>query len=307
MIVCASRRTDIPALYSSWLLNRLEAGYAMTPHPRKPKNLWSVSLSPEHVDCLVFWTKNPAPMLDKLHSIESMGHSFYFQFTLTPYDETIEINIPAKIRRIEIFGNLCRLTGPERIIWRYDPVIIDSYHTCTWHFEQFEYLCSALHKYTKKCIVSFIDSYRNIKKIFRKASEAEQWMILSGFSRISSKHGLVLHTCSENINAENLNISHASCVDKNIIENITGYAITAKRDRNQRPACRCVESVDIGAYGTCIHGCRYCYATFHEDAALRRWNRHDANAPMITGYPIGDEVVTDRTKPTLKDLRLRLF
>jgi Domain of unknown function (DUF1848). len=297
MIISASRRTDIPAFYSKWLMKRLAEGYAMMPNPRNANRLGRVALSPEVVDCIVFWTKNPKPMLDKIKEIEEMGYAFYFLFSLLPYDKTIETNLPDKLELISTFKELSTMIGAERVIWRYDPILTDAVHTVGWHLEQFENMCEKLHCYTRRCIISFVDVYKGLGADFRVMSEPEMRAIAEGFLKVTARFGLSLATCAEAFEG----LEHASCIDKALIEQITGHLIAAKPDLNQRPACRCAQSVDIGAYDTCFNGCRYCYATSNRHHVFT----HDENAPMLTGYPRGDEIVTDRTLPPLKGLPVR--
>ena len=128
MIISASRRTDIPALYSTWLMNRLQEGFLLVPNPRSPQRLGRVELSTDKVDCIVFWTKNPKPMFDKLEKLDALGYPFYFQFTLTPYDQGIECGLPPKAELRESFVELSQRIGPERLVWRYDPVFLDAAH-----------------------------------------------------------------------------------------------------------------------------------------------------------------------------------
>jgi hypothetical protein len=307
MIISASRRTDIPALYSEWFLRRLDAGFAMIPNPHNARRLGRVDLSPDLVDCIVFWTKNAAPIMDKLRQIEAMGYPFYFQFTLTPYERAIETNLPSKTKLIETFKELADCIGAERVVWRYDPIMLDAGHPARWHFEQFGQLCEKLRPFTRRCVFSFIDPYKNIGSGFQAIEHEKMLLIASGFSGIASRYGLELFTCAEEIDLDEYGINHASCIDKEWIERIVGYRITAKRDKNQRPACRCVESVDIGAYNTCVNGCAYCYATSGAGSARRQRQNHDPDAPMLTGYPVGDEIVSDRTVPSHKETQLHLF
>ena len=156
MIISASRRTDIPAFYSEWLLNRLKEGYALVANPRNALRFSRVSLNPQTVDCLVFWTKNPAPMLPKLDEITAMGYPFYFQFTLTPYGQDIEQNLPDKKTLLQTFQALSRLLGAKRVIWRYDPVILTAQMNIEYHLQCFETFASALEGYTHRCIFSFL-------------------------------------------------------------------------------------------------------------------------------------------------------
>ena len=307
MIISASRRTDIPACYAEWFMNRLNAGYAMMPNPRNPNRIGRVSLSPDIVDCIVFWTKNPAPMLPMLAQIEKMGYAFYFQFTLTPYGSDIEADLPPKAELESTFITLSRTIGAERVQWRYDPIIVDSTHTIHWHTAQFERLCQALHGATTRCIISFVDPYKSLGNAFRALTNSEIFLLAERFSGIAAAHGISLFTCAEAIDLSAYGLSHASCIDQGIIERIIGSSIIAKPDRNQRPGCGCIESVDIGAYDTCGNGCRYCYATDSRQRALAALEQHDPSAPMLTGYPQGHEIITDRTTASQRDAQIRFW
>ena len=307
MIISASRRTDIPAFYSEWLLNRLEAGYTIVPNPRNACLLERVTLSPFLVDCIVFWSKNPRPMINKLKKIEDMGYFFYFLFSLLPYDRTIETNLPPKSDLLNTFADLSRLIGADRVIWRYDPIIVDEVHTADWHLKQFRLLCESLSQFTRQCIISFVDPYKRISTDFRAINREEVFSIASRFSKIAEYYNLSLFTCAEEIDLSIYNIEHSSCIDKKLIEKIIGCTIVVNQDTRQRPACRCIKSVEIGVYDTCINGCRYCYATSNTDLASNRIQKHDPKAPMLTGYPSGCEIISDVTVPSQKDRQLNLF
>lgn len=306
MIISASRRTDIPSFYSAWFLHRLKEGYALILNPRNPQRLGRVSLSPDKVDCITFWTKNPQPMFEALDSIDRMGYKYYFEFTLTPYDRRIERNLPPKEGLVEIFSRLSDRLGPNRVDWRYDPVLLNEQFPLDYHLERFEKLCSVLHSKTSRCIFSFADPYRHVKGI-HGTDDTAMLALAEGFARIAQTFSLPLCTCAEGLGLEQFGISHAACIDRKKIESILGTAIEAKKDSGQRPACGCIASVDIGAYDTCSHGCSYCYATTNEGFVARRMQAHVPESPLLTGFPRGDEVVTDRTGPSQKIRQASLF
>lgn len=305
MIVSASRRTDIPAFYAQWLLNRLEAREVLVPEPYRPGHLGRVRLSPDVVDCLVLWTKDPGPMLDKLDRLDELGYRYYFQFTLTPYGRNVEPGLPDKKTLEETFRALSRRCGKERVIWRYDPVFLDENHTIPWHLEQFERLCEGLVDSTCRCVFSFIDLYRGSG--FRVMTQGEMEAVAAGFSAIAKGYGLPLFTCAETIDLSAWGIGHGACIDRGVVETIVGCPITGKKDKNQRPACGCIAAVDIGAYDTCTHGCAYCYGTSSARAAARREAAHDPASPLLTGWPRGDEIIRDRTTGSQKQLQTTLF
>jgi hypothetical protein len=312
MIISASRRTDIPAFYSEWFINRLKAGFAYIKNPRNPNRIASVELSTAVVDCIVFWTKNPRPMLSKLDTIDAMGYPYYFQFTITPYDHQVEKGLPAKTEIMETFKRLSDKIGKHRVVWRYDPVIVSKEFSVQYHLDTFGKMCDMLGDYTNKCIFSFIDLYAKVRESVKsivdyEVNNLDMNRIAQGFSEIAKGHNLVLATCSETIDHSPYGIAHASCIDPNIIKNIIGCSIHAKKDPNQRPACGCIESVDIGAYDCCSHGCVYCYATTSENTVRKNMRLHDPRSPMLVGHPRGDEIMTDREVNSLKVMQTSLF
>ncbi|MRN55061.1 DUF1848 family protein [Paenibacillus sp. LC-T2] len=312
MIISASRRTDIPGFYSDWFMNRLQEGYVLVKNPRNPNRTSRINLNPEVIDCLVFWTKNPKPMLKKLDIIEKMGYPFYFQYTLTPYDTKVEKGLPPKAELMETFKRLSDQIGPERIVWRYDPVIINTEFSVEYHLDAFGKMADELGKYTHRCIFSYIDLYPKVQKRVKgivedEVNELNMNRIAEGFSTIASEYQLSLSTCSETIDLSSFGISHAACIDQSMVEEIIGCPIRAKKDPNQRMACGCVESVDIGSYDSCSYGCMYCYATTSQDTVLKNMRQHNKKSPILIGEPNPDHLVTDRTAKSQKITQLTLF
>lgn len=312
MIISASRRTDIPAFYSDWLLKRLGEGFVLVPHPRNPGRYSRVPLNPEVVDCIVFWTKNPGPMLDKLDTIEKMGYPFYFQFTLTPYDRQIERGLPPKAELVDIFKGLGNKLGPHRVVWRYDPVIVNDALNITYHLKAFVKMASMLEGHTDHCIISFVDLYAKVRPSLKnigvqEVSESDIYLIAEAFAKIAAEHKMCLSTCTEPVDLSRYGITHASCIDKGLIEKIIGCPIKAKKDTGQRPGCGCVESIDIGAYGTCFHGCMYCYGASASKSLQKDQAQHDPDAPLLTGQPDKAAIVTERQVKSIKDAQRTLF
>lgn len=312
MIISASRRTDIPAFYPEWFINRLKEGFAYIKNPRNPNRIASVTLNTEIVDCIVFWTKNPRPMLSKLEIIDKMGYPYYFQFTITPYDNYVEKGLPPKSEIIETFKELSDKIGKHRVVWRYDPVIISKDFSEQYHFDTFSKMCDILGDHTNKCIFSFVDFYRKIRESGKGIVDYEvgnfnRSRIAQGFSKIAKSHNIMLETCAETNDLSLYGVLHASCIDSTMIENIIGYPIHGKKDPNQRSACGCIESVDIGAYDSCSHGCVYCYATTSENMVRKNMQQHDPRSPMLIGHPRGDEIITAREANCYKVMQSSLF
>lgn len=311
MILSASRRTDLPAFYSDWFLRRLAEGYVLVRNPMNPSRVSKIALSPELVDCIVFWTKNPAPMLGQLQKIRDMGHEFYFQFTLNPYGEALERRVPSKAVRLETFHRLSRAIGRKRLVWRYDPVILNEELTPEWHLREFRKMCEAIANDTEECIFSFVDIYHKMasrsKEAVREITLHEMDEIALGFSRIAQTFGLTLKTCSESIDLSKYGIKHARCIDPERIERLIGCPIRGVKDKNQRPECGCMQSIDIGAYNTCRHGCLYCYACAEERTIHKATEDYNPASPLLTGSVTESDQVFPRTVSSLKETQLTLL
>ena len=311
MIISASRRTDIPTYYSEWFFNRLREGYVLVRNPMNARQISRISLSPEAVDGIVFWTKNPVPMLSRLGELEP--YPYYFQFTLTAYGRDVEPNLPGKNGvLIPAFQELSRMAGRERVVWRYDPIFLSDRYTVEYHCRYFRVLAAKLGEYTEKCTVSFLDFYRstarNMRSLhIREMTAAQQREMMERFSEIAGEYGLYIDTCSEAISLEDLGISHASCVDRERLERIGGYRLKVGRDRNQRKECGCAASVDIGAYDTCGNGCLYCYATDSPPRAAERVRAHRPDSPILFGTVSPEDVIREREAVSLREQQLSLF
>ena len=287
MIISVSRRTDIPAFYSDWFFERIRKGYAEVKNPYNAKQIRRVSLRLDDVDCIVFWSKNPAPMLKKLYMLE--GYTYYFLFTLTGYGREVERGIPSKKDVvIPAFLDLAKAIGPKRVIWRYDPIFLSPDYPLEYHLERYEMLARTLKGHTEKCIISFMDMYRNTEKNMR-ALRPEVWRdetmraAAKGLSRIALSYGIRMESCAEEMDLSAYGIGHSSCIDKALIGQITGREFDAPKDRFQRPACGCAASVDIGTYNTCPGGCRYCYANYNAGLTRKNMEQYNTAAPILCG------------------------
>lgn len=288
MIISASRRTDIPAFYGKWFLERLRAGFAYVRNPFRPRQVTRVELHPELVDCIVFWTKNPAPLLSDLDSITDLGYNFYFQFTLTPYDRTIEGNLPEKKVLVRTFQELAARIGPARVVWRYDPIILSEDLTIAKHVELFAQLAAELKDSCERCVISFLDFYAKTKRNtrglgFLPIGPEDMEVLGREPAAVARSAQMEICTCSEAVDLSPWGVKPGKCIDDELVSRITGRSLSLKRDRNQRASCGCVESIDLGAYNTCLHQCRYCYANADHAAAKANWTRHDPAAPLLHG------------------------
>lgn len=309
MILSASRRTDLPSYYSEWFMNRLEEGYAYTRNPMNHSQVSKIILTPEVIDCIVFWTKDPINIMDKLTRLDAMGYRYYFQFTLTPYSKDMEQNLRDKKDIINTFILLSQTIGKGKVLWRYDPIILNDTLTMDYHTEMFELLCRQLKNYTDICTISFIDLYSKLNpsikgRSIREITEPEMLQLAAIFYEIGHSNGIELKACSEKINLSEYGIQPASCIDQRTIERICGYTIASKSDTNQRPGCGCIQSVDLGAYNTCKNGCIYCYANLSEASIKCNYRKHDPHSEILIGNVGADEKITQREAKSLIKLKL---
>ena len=264
MIISASRRTDLPAFYSQWFFQRLQEGYVLVRNPVNPRQVSRVSLAPEVVDGFVFWTKNPGPMLPWLDRLPDCP--YYFQVTLTPYGAEIERNLPSKREVIlPAVRQLARRIGPERVIWRYDPVFLTDQYSAAFHQKAFSQLARALKGVTVRCIISFLDWYSPMERRFgsqrpQMIDEGQMQALAAAFGQTAAENGMRIFTCAETADLSGFDLEHGCCIDRELLEQIGGRSLDLGKDRGQRAACGCAMSIDIGAYDTCPGGCLYCYA-----------------------------------------------
>ena len=310
MIVSASRRTDIPAFYSQWLLNRLEEGFVCVRNPMNRNQVSRIRLNRETVDCLVFWTKNPEPMIPLLPRLDAMGFPYYFQFTLTAYGKDLEPGLPEKSRLAAAFWELSRRLGKNRVVWRYDPVICSGEWTIPRHLEEFGHLAEQLQGAADTCVVSFLDRYRKIEKKLdqlglRPPDPGEREEFLREAARMAAAAGMALETCSEEGDYSSLGVRQGSCISGKRIEEITGRKVTASKDKTQRPSCGCLKSVDIGMYDTCAHGCVYCYASRSREVIEKNMGLARPDSPFLSGEGNGREKVTERDMPSVLGEKIR--
>lgn len=310
MIISASRRTDIPAYYTPWFLNRVREGYVLVRNPMNIHQVSRVSLAPDVVDGIVFWSKNPTPMLSELDALRD--YMYYFQFTLTAYGQDIEPNVPDKEKiAIPTFQRLSDTIGPERVIWRYDPIFLSAKYTLDHHIRCFEELAKQLSPYTKQCVISFLDFYRNTARRMSATglqdfSADVQCVLAKTFSEIGKKYGLKLATCSEQIDLSAYGIDHAHCIDSGLFEKLLNCPLKLGKDKNQRTECGCMESIDIGAYDTCSHGCLYCYATLSEKNVSTNRKKHIPSSPLLLGELGPEDKVTERKVSSCKVMQMSL-
>ena len=293
MILNISGRTDIPAFYSDWLINRIKTGFIDVRNPFNPKLVSRIYM--DDVDLLFFCTKNPIPMLDKLKDINK---KMYFHVTLTSYKKDIEPNLPPKKDIIEAIKKISEIIGKENIVIRYDPVFLNSEYNLKYHINAFKKICELLDGYIEKILISFIDDYKNVRKNYntlryKTLTEEDYKIIGTHFSEIAKKHNMVIHTCAEEKNLVEYGFIKDECMSKELAFKLTGKKYKKWNGRKNVP-CKCIEMVDIGAYNSCKHFCKYCYANFDEAKVIENYKKHNPNSSLLIGELENDDIIKVR-------------
>ena len=311
MILSVSRRTDIPNYYSEWFFNRLKDGFLYVRNPMNFHQISEIKISPDVVDCIVFWTKNPLPMMERLDELEA--YNYYFQFTLTGYGNDVERNLPnKKTSVIPIFQELSNKIGKEKVVWRYDPIFFSNRYNVQYHLKAFRSIAEALSGYTEKCVISFLDIYPKNKKnmdnlLSYDLSDSELREFAKELSNIAKENHIKIGSCAEKVDLDEFGIIHNSCIDKELIEKIIGCKLKINKDKNQRIECGCVESVEVGTYNTCKNGCVYCYANYSAKSVESNFQKYDPLSPLLCGHIEKDDRISTRKVVSLKETQISIF
>ena len=292
-IISASRRTDIPAFYFDWFVNRVGAGFCEAPNPFNAKQVRRVSLRPEDVDCVVFWTKDPAPAMGRLDELGELRDRCLFLFTLNAYPRELEPRMPSPAARVEAFRRLADMLGPERVVWRYDPIILSNRTPCAWHADAFGDLARRLRGATCRVILSFLDFYRKTVRRLKPLEEAgwrfsadredtpEARGLIRAIAGSALENGIEARTCAEPLDYTAQGAPPGACLDGALILRLFNASGHEEGDPGQRGPCRCAKGYDVGAVDTCLHACVYCYSTQSDTAARRRHEAHDPSDTML--------------------------
>ena len=285
MIIQTGMRTDIPAFYSKWFLNRIKEGYVLVRNPYDLQSVTRYSLSPDVVDLIAFCTKNPAPMLPEMDALKDYGQ--YWFVTITPYGRDIELNVPDKEKVMEDFKRLSDIVGINSVGWRCDPILLTEHYTLERHIDDFRHMAKTLSGYTESCVISFIDLYRKVRRNFPEAEEVgkeERITIGKAFAEIGKEYGITIRACAEGTELEPNGVDCGGCMTVGTFEKALHAVLDVPKRKNQRGGqCACVLGTDIGAYDTCAHFCRYCYANTDAERVRRNMKAHDPDSPFLIG------------------------
>ncbi len=299
MIISASRRTDIPAFYAKWFINRVRAGYCTVPNPYNREQIARVSLQPEDVEVIVFWTRNPRPLFPYLAELDRRGLRCYFQYTLLGYPGEIDNKSPHRQTAISTFRELVNRIGPQRVIWRYDPIVFSNLTGARFHTENYTRIAEALRGHTHRSVISVMDMYNKFRARIDKLNQQGVGIDLSDhdgqssprydalmntISQTARANAMEIYSCSEERDLQAYGILPGKCVDDDYVEATFGIEVGHKKDPGQRKACGCVISKDIGMYDTCVFGCQYCYATANFERSKLNYESHDPESPSLVGW-----------------------
>jgi hypothetical protein len=306
VIISASRRTDIPAFYAEWFINRIRAGFCDVPNPFNRDQVTRVSLRPEDVDVIVFWTRNLRPLFRHLDELDRLGYRYYFQYTLLNNPRPIDAACPPLPMALCSFRELAARVGPERVIWRYDPIILSNMTDTDFHRRTYMQIAEALRGHTQRSVVSLMDVYRKAVKRLQKSGVRYQTFVeasspweafprqvgelLTDLAAMAAANGMEIVSCAEELDLQPYGIRPGKCVDDEYIARTFGIRVDATKDPGQRAACGCIVSKDIGMYDSCLFGCRYCYATASFELARRNYEKHDPAAASLIGQKTARQV-----------------
>lgn len=295
MILFASGRTDIPAFYSNWFINRVKAGFVDVRNPFNQKLVSRIYFS--DVDLIMFCSKNPLPMINKL---DTLNVPVLFHVTITPYSKDVEPNIPDKRLIIEGVKKLSLVLGIDNVVVRYDPIFLSDKYNVDYHIKAFDKLCKNLNGYVNKIIVSFMDEYKNVRSNknilkYRAFTREDYKKIGEAFSKSAHDNGMSVQTCFEDNDLTQYGFVKGECLSHELAYILTGKKFKSSNVRKEKK-CECVQMVDIGDYNSCMHMCKYCYANYDEKAVSNNFERHDDNSSLLIGSIQRDDVIKVRKK-----------
>ena len=312
MILNTGLRTDIPGFFSEWFYNRIDEGFVYVRNPYAKNQIYSYKLDPELIDCIIFTTKNPRPMLKNLEKIDEFNQ--YWHITITPYGKEIEPNVPPVGEVIESFKFLSDRLSKEKVTLRYDPIFISEKYSLVKHIESFDYILESLSEYTTEAVISFIDLYEKTKRNFPNAKEVDQeerLIIGEEFAKIGEKYNIKVKTCAEGTELEKFGIDSSGCMTKEVIEKAINKNLDIPKQKARNGECYCLLNNDIGEYNTCNHGCLYCYANSNKKLVMKKIKLHDPKSPILIGIINENDEIREMNQKSFidtdKSIQTKLF
>lgn len=302
MIINTGARTDTVQYYSQWLLRRFQEGYALVRNPLFPNKISRLELDPDKVDCVVFCSKNYKPILPRIREITDCFNT-YFYYTVTAYGRDVEPGVPSIDESMKTLEQLSAQVGRQRVAWRYDPVLLTEKYTADRHLETFDYMAARLAPYIDRCIFSFVEMYKKLETNMPELipmTDSDKHLIAQGMGQTAQKYGIHLQTCGTDDDYTRYGIHRSGCMTLDILGQANGIKFKSLKHKGMRQGCHCIESRDIGAYDTCLNGCKYCYANKNPRKAFENRRLHDPMSPLLLGNVMpGDEITVSVQKSFL--------
>ena len=293
MIINTGGRTDTVQYFTPWLLKRFAEGYVYSRNPLFQNKVTRYELTPDKVDCVQFCSKNYEPILDHLQPIISRFPT-YFHYTITAYGKDVEPGVPTIEKSMETLKKLSAIVGRQRLAWRYDPVLLTDKYTIDRHLGTFESMAKELTPYVDRCIFSFVEMYKKVEVNMPELiplSVEDMDILARGFGEIAAKYGLYMQTCGNNGDYSRFGIHSSGCMTLDMIGQANDIEFRNLKHKGMRQGCGCIETLDIGAYDTCLNGCKYCYANKRPQKAVENYKDHDPDSPLLLGHLKDTEVI----------------
>ena len=306
MILSIDFRTDIPAFYSEWLINRFEEGYVYFRNPAYPSTIHKIILDKKHIEGIMWCSKNYLPILPDLKNITDKFPSI-FHYTITGYGKDIEPNVPDLEQSIYTFKELSERYGKDKVIWRYDPILFNKEWTYNRHIQNFQYINKALCRHTRKVVINFVSIYEKVKRHMpdlQEVSYNDKANLIHDFTNLSN---FAIQTCGNGLQFKNLKgVEVTGCLDEHAL-NLMGIYPKAPKKNGVPWGCLCYPNTCIGEYNTCLHKCKYCYASADFEECDENFAKHDPKSPLLIGWPRGDEKIIEMKPKLLNTKQLKIL
>lgn len=308
MILSIDFRTDIPAFYNEWIVNRFKEGFLYFRNPVNPSTIHKVILDKKHIEGIIWCSKDYLPILHDLKDITDKFPSI-FHYTITGYGKDIEPNVPSLDQSIYTFKELSMRYGKDRVIWRFDPIFYYEDFEIWGTIQRFENICKQLHNYTDRVVVNFISPYEKVKRHMpnlKLMSKYEKEACIINLLEICKQYNLKLQTCGNGLQFKDLEgIEVTGCLDEHAL-NLMGIYPKASKVKAVPWGCLCYPNTSIGEYNTCLHKCKYCYASADFNKCDKNFEMHDPKSPLLIGWPRGDEKIIEMQPKKLNTNQLKL-
>ena len=307
MILSIDFRTDIPAFYSEWILNRFKEGFLYFRNPVANGTLHKVLLDKEHIEGIVWCSKDYSPILDRLYEITDKFPSI-FHYTITPYDTDIEPTVPSASDSIKTLQILANIYGKEKVIWRYDPIFCNKQYDLAFHKEKYREMCESLNGYVDRCVINFVSIYDKVKRHMPDLvdmTDIEKETLIKEFVKISKQNYIDLQMCGNGLKFRDIEgLKLTGCIDEEVLNRLGIYP--KPKNKTTEWGCMCYPNTSIGEYNTCMHKCKYCYASKDFDECTKNYIKHDSNSPLLVGWPTGNEKIIEMKPKTINTNQLSL-